>query len=123
MQEKAEKLMWEGRWKFIGKRSVISNSSSRESHETNSICNKLVIKKHGEMGGLCLPASFYEHGRFKSPERFRVDIGVDIPITKQKYIKVDTQVDGEKSTDRQSSSLRCTKNFLFHCSKFSKDSS
>ena len=45
------------------------------------------------MGGLCLPASFHELGRFKSPERFRVDIGVDIPITKQKYIKVDTQVD------------------------------
>ena len=47
----------------------------------------------------------------------------DIPITKQKYIKVDTQVDGEESTERQSSGLRCTKNFLLHCGKFSKDPS
>lgn len=75
------------------------------------------------MGGLCLPASFHEHERFKSPERFGVDIGVDIPITKQNYIKVDTQADGEKSTDRQPSRLRHTKNVLLHGGKFSKDPS
>lgn len=109
-----------GRGKFIGKRSIISNSSSRESHETNGIHNKLVVKKHGEMGGLCLPASFHEHGRFKSPERFRADTGVDIPITKQNYIKVDTQADGEKSTDRQSSSLRRTKIFCFTVVSFQR---
>lgn len=55
------------------------------------------------MGGLCLPASFHEHGRFKSPERFRADTGSGHSNPKQNYIKVDTQADGEKSTDRQSS--------------------
>lgn len=82
-----------------------------------------MIKKCAEIGGLCLPASFHDFERFKSLERFRADIGVDIPITKQKHIKLDTQVDGEESTNRQSLGLRCTKNFLLRCSKFSKDPS
>jgi hypothetical protein len=76
-----------------------------------------------EIGRLCLPEPFHEEQRFKSPERFTADTGLDFPITKQKYIKVDTQVDGKKSTDRQSVGLRCTKNFLLYCGTFLRDPS